>query len=102
MVRYSLKCFDIFSYFIGLCVRLQTIMLGVLLFRVETKNTCIVEASLDKPIPLEYLPNDLDDIPGGFANMSRIFETVLTLLFITSSITSIFYVVKVIFVCRNQ
>ena len=102
VMKYSLKCFDIFAYFIGCCVRLQTVMLGVLLFNVETDNLCIVEGTLDKPIPREYLPANLDDIPGGFANMSYIFETVLTLLFITSSITSILYIVKLVYVCRNQ
>ena len=101
-MHYGLRCFDIFAYFIGMCVRLQTIMLGVLLFTVEVDNTCIVEGSLDKPIPAQYLPKDLDKIPGGFANMSRIFETVLMLLFITSTCTSIFYIIKVVTVCRNQ
>ena len=56
-----------------MCVRLQTIMLGVLLFHVETTNTCIAAYDYDKPIPLEWLPDDLDNLPGGFANMSRIF-----------------------------
>ena len=85
-----------------MCVRLQTIMLGVMLFCVEENNICIVDASLDKPIPREFLPDNLDNLPGGFADMSLTFHTILTLLFITSTITSIFYIYKVVVVCRNQ
>lgn len=102
VARFSLKAFDIFSYVIGMCVRLQTIMLGILLFKVETQNICIVAEESYRPIPIKYLPADLDTLPGGFANMSWVFETILTMLFITSTITSIMYITKVIVVCRHN
>ena len=83
-------------------VRLQTIMLGVLLFHVETDNICIVADESDRPIPIKYLPEDLDKLPGGFANMSWVFETILWMLFICSCTTSIMYITKVIVVCRHN
>ena len=85
-----------------MCVRLQTIFLGLLLFKVETDHVCVVSYKSDRPIPLKYLPEDLDSLPGGFANMSWVFETILMMLFITSCSTSIMYITKVIVVCRHN
>ena len=70
-------------------------MLGYILFAVETKNTCVVVWESNKPIPLSVLPEDLSDLPGGFANMSRVFDTVLFMLFITSCATTVMYLLKV-------
>ena len=89
-------------YIIGLLVRIQTIALGVLLFCIETDNVCIVVYESDRPLPRHLHPNDLNDLPGGFANMSWIFEAVLMMLFICSFITSCMYIWKVITVCCNQ
>ena len=92
---------DIFAYVIGMLVRIQTIMLAVIVFHVEVDHVCVVHESMDKPIPREYLPDDLDDLPGGFANMSYTFECILLFLFVTSICTSTIYIIKVVVVCRN-
>ena len=102
IATYALKTWDIFSYFIGMCVRIQTIALGVLLFKVETDHICIASPNSDKPVPREILPEDLNELPGYFYNMGWIYETVLMMLFICSSTTSLMYIIKVIMVCRNQ
>ena len=94
--------FDIFAYVIGMLVRIQTIMLFVLTFGVETENVCIVHYDYDYPIPRELLPPDLSMLPGGFAKMSDVFQAILLMLFICSICTSTVYVIKVIVVCRNQ
>ena len=51
-------------------VRIQTIVLGFILFGVETENLCIVPYPDTKPLPYEYIPDKMRLIPGGFANMS--------------------------------
>ena len=73
VVRVSLRAWDIFAYVIGMCVRLQTIFLGVLLFSVETDHVCVASDESTRPIPLKYLPENLDLLPGSFHNMSGVF-----------------------------
>jgi len=87
-------------YLIGILVRIQTIVLGYILFGVETDNTCVVVWESDKPLAADQLPENLSRLPGGFANMSYIFETIIMMLFITSVCTSIMYVIKVIKVIK--
>lgn len=87
-------------YLIGILVRIQTIVLGYILFGVETDNTCVVVWESDKPLTADQLPENLSRLPGGFANMSYIFETIIMMLFITSVCTSIMYVIKVIKVIK--
>ena len=70
-------------------------MLGYIVFCVEIDHTCVVVYEQDKPIPLTYLPDNLNNLPGGFSNMSRVFQTILMMLFITSVCTTIMYVLKV-------
>ena len=77
-------------------------MLGVLLFKVETDHTCVVHESSHRPIPLNWLPDDMDKLPGGFYNMSRVLETILFMLFICSCTTSTMYITKVFCVCRHN
>ena len=77
-------------------------MLGILLFKVETDHICVVSEKSNRPIPLKFLPEDLDKLPGGFANMTWVFNTILTMLFICSCATSLMYIIKVIIVCRNN
>ena len=60
-------------YIIGMLVRIQTIVLGYILFGVETNNTCIVVNESNQPIPRELLPETINKLPGGFANISRVF-----------------------------
>ena len=85
-----------------MCVRLQTIMLGFLVFKIETDVVCVVAEESNRPIPVKYLPENLDKLPGGFSNMSWVFETILMMLFICSTCTSIMYITKVIIVCRHN
>ena len=75
-------------------------MLGYILFGVETENTCIVVWESYKPLPRSILPENLSNLPGGFSNVSGVFETVLMFLFITSVCTSIMYINKVVHVIR--
>ena len=77
VVRFTLKAWDIFCYFVGMCVRIQTIVLGYILFFVETSNVCIVVDESDKPIPTEVLPVDLNTMPGGFDNCSQAFQLII-------------------------
>ena len=81
-------------------VRIQTIVLGFILFGVETENLCIVPYPSSKPLPYEYIPDKMRLIPGGFANMSQAFNTILWMLFITSVCTSLMYINKVVHVIR--
>lgn len=46
------------------------------------------------------LPENLNKLPGGFANMSRVFQTIIMMLFITSICTSIMYINKVVNVVK--
>ena len=71
--EFTLKAWDFYLYIIGMMVRIQTIVLGYILFGVETDNTCIVVYESNSPLPLNMLPANLDALPGGFANMSRVF-----------------------------
>ena len=91
---------DFYMYIIGMLVRIQTIVLGYILFGVETENTCVVTYESYAPIPEDLLPPNLNTLPGGFANMSRVFETIIMMLFITSVCTSIMYVNKVVHVIK--
>ena len=75
-------------------------MLGYILFGVETENTCIVVYESNSPLPLTMLPANLDTLPGGFANMSRVFQTIIMMLFITSVCTTIMYINKVVNVIK--
>lgn len=93
------KC-DFYMYIAGLLVRIQTIVLGFICFKVETENTCVVVWDVDKPLSHEMLPDNLNILPGGFANMSRVFQTIIMMLFITSVCTSIMYVNKVVNVIK--
>ena len=68
--EFTLKARDFYLYIIGMLVRIQTIVLGFILFGVETDNLCIVPYPSMKPLPYEYIPEKLILIPGGFANMS--------------------------------
>lgn len=47
-------------------------------------------------MPLELLPNDLNTLPGDFAVMSYIFESMLFVLFLISMLTTITYIKKII------
>ena len=71
-----------------------------ILFGVETENTCVVVWESFKPLPLDVLPENLDNLPGGFYNVSRVFETILLFLFITSCATSVMYINKVVHVIK--
>ena len=93
--EYALKAWDKLGYLVGILVRIQTVVLGYILFNVETQNTCVVVWESYKPIPLTILPENLNDLPGGFANMSRVFDTILYMLFITSCATTVMYILKV-------
>lgn len=42
IAEYSLKTWDFLAYVIGILVRIQTIVLGYILFAVEKDNTCVV------------------------------------------------------------
>lgn len=50
LTAYSLKTWDFFLYLIGILVRIQTIVLGYIVFGVETNNICVVAPEQDKPI----------------------------------------------------
>ena len=71
--EFTLKAWDFYLYIIGMMVRIQTIVLGYILFGVETDRTCVVVYESNTPLPLTMLPANLDALPGGFANMSRVF-----------------------------
>lgn len=71
--EFTLTHLDFWLYLIGMLVRIQTIVLGYICFGVETENVCIVVWESDKPLTHDQLPEDLNFLPGGFANMSRIF-----------------------------
>jgi hypothetical protein len=71
--EFTLKAWDFYLYIIGMLVRIQTIVLGYILFGVETDRTCVVVYESNTPLPLAMLPADLNTLPGGFANMSRVF-----------------------------
>ena len=75
-------------------------MLGYILFGVETDNTCVVVWESFKPLPKSILPSDLNNLPGGFYNVSLVFETILLFLFITSCATSVMYINKVVNVIK--
>lgn len=57
--RFTLTSYDVFAYVVGMLVRIQTIVLGFLLFKVELHNKCVVDYTMIKPIPQEYLPEKL-------------------------------------------
>ena len=42
VTEYTLKAWDFLLYLIGMLVRIQTIVLGFILFKVETENVCVV------------------------------------------------------------
>ena len=98
--EFTLKERDFYLYIAGMLVRIQTIVLGFILFGVEKQNICIVPYPSMRPLPYALIPENLNLIPGGFANMSQIFETILWMLFITSVCTSVMYIVKVVHVIR--
>ena len=98
--EFTLTKKDFWFYLIGILVRIQTIVLGYILFAVETSNTCVVAYESNKPLSVDMLPVDLNTLPGSFANMSRVFETVIMMLFITSVCTSIMYINKVVRVIK--
>ena len=97
-----LKCTDNFGYFVGMCVRIQTIVLGYITFCVGVDNVCVVNYNHDAPVPRSMLPENLDFLPGEFADMSRIVQTIIMMLFITSVCTSIMYINKIFWVCKYQ
>ena len=68
--EFTLKERDFYLYIAGMLVRIQTIVLGFILFGVETENICVVPYPSMRPLPYEYIPENLMMIPGGFANMS--------------------------------
>ena len=41
--KHTLTKLDFYLYIIGILVRIQTIVLGYILFGVETENTCVVD-----------------------------------------------------------
>lgn len=41
--QYALKSFEIVMYVAGVLTRIQTIVVGIFLFKVETNNVCVVE-----------------------------------------------------------
>ena len=100
--NYTLRARDFFLYLIGLLVRIQTFMIGYILFAVDTQNTCVVSYDSEVPLPREMIPEDRSLLPGGFADMSKVFEAIIMMLFITSICTSIFYVNKVIAVIKHH
>ena len=71
--EHTLKAWDFYLYIAGMLVRIQTIVLGYILFGVETQNTCVVIYGSNRPIAREMLPHNLNTLPGEFANMSRVF-----------------------------
>ena len=68
--EFTLKERDFYLYIIGMLVRIQTIVLGFILFGVEKENICIVPYPSMRPLPYEYMPEKIVRVPGGFANMS--------------------------------
>ena len=68
--EFTLKERDFYLYIAGMLVRIQTIVLGFILFAVEKDNICIVPFPSMRPLPYEYIPEELTITPGGFANMS--------------------------------
>ena len=91
---------DFYLYIIGMLVRIQTIVLGYICFGVEVSNVCIVAWESNKPLPWALIPEDDHYLPGGFANMSTVFDTIIMMLFITSVCTSIMYINKVVQVIK--
>ena len=100
VTQFTLKKLDFWLYIIGMLVRIQTIVLGYILFGVETDNTCVVVWESYKPLPVDMLPDNLNNLPGGFFYVSRVFETILLFLFITSCATSVMYINKVVHVIK--
>lgn len=100
VTEFTLRKLDFWLYLIGMLVRIQTIVLAYILFGVETTNTCVVVWESYSPLPIDMLPENLNNLPSGFFNISRVFETILMFLFITSCGTSIMYVNKVVQVIK--
>jgi len=48
---YALKSFEYVLYFGGVMTRIQTIVVGVMLFKVEVDNVCVVEQNSEQPLP---------------------------------------------------
>jgi hypothetical protein len=67
-------------------------MIGYFLIYVENDNVCVVSEREYQPMPIELLPNNLNQLPGEFAVMSYIFQSILLTLFLISVITSIAYI----------
>ena len=51
---------------------------------------------------MEFLPEELEFLPGGITVMSRVVDTIILLIFIISIIASVMYVNKVIHVIRHH
>ena len=49
-----------------------------------------------QPLPMELLPPDLSNLPGEFAVVSYVFQSIFLALFLISMITTIAYVQKIV------
>lgn len=75
-------------------------MIGYFLFFVEKENICVVADREFQPMPRELLPDDLNVLPGEFAVMSYIFQSILLTLFLISNIAAYVYIKKIFIVFK--
>lgn len=75
-------------------------MIGYFLFFVEENNVCVVAEKQFQPLPTEILPTNLNSLPGDFAIMSYVFQSILLTLFLISLISSITYIQKILIVLK--
>ena len=62
---FMLRTWDKFLYLCGVIARVQTIIVGTILFFVETSNECVVPVGGTEPIPRDKLPRDITTLPGS-------------------------------------